>query len=469
MTNAVVAIEDDDAAPTISVSDFSITEGNTGADQTANFNVTLSDASESNITVAYTVTAGTADVIDDYSISSVNGTLSFAAGDTSESVGVTIVGDDIFEADETVFIEIGGVTDDLASTDLATISDANGIGTIVDNEDPPNISVAVSSGNPFTETAGGVAVFEVSIDRLSSVTTTVQYDTGTTGTATSGTDFVALTAQTLTWGPNTNDTKLISVTISTDNIYENPDENFPILLSMPGGGAVILVSSASATIDDDDPVPVVTLVSTSATVSESVGTADIVLAISNPSGAGVTVNYTTTNGTATSVSDYTAVSGGSVTFGPDSGTDETASISITADLVDELNEDEEFTVQFAGPNFSGPDTFTVMIQDDDDEPIITIADVSVADGDAGAVTHAISVTMTGLSDQVVTVDYVSSSAAAVYSATAGTDYEAIPLSTLTWAAGIDGPMTIPITITGDTVYENNERLKSFSVIIFTAQ
>ena len=168
------------------------------------------------------------------------------------------------------------------------------------------------------------------------------------------------------------------------------------------------------------------------------------------------MNYTTTNGTATSATDYTAVSGGSVTFPVDSGANQTAAVSITNDVIDELLEDEVFTVQFAGSNFSGSDTFTVTIQDDDDEPVITIADLTVADGDAGSVAHGVSVTMAGLSDQAVTVDYASSSAAAVYSATAGTDYEAIPLSTLTWAAGTDGVMTIPITITGDTVYENNE-------------
>ena len=220
--NATVTISDSDAAPQISVSDFSLTEGDTGTNQSASFNVTLSSASESNVTVAYTVTAGTATVTDDYLISPVNGTVSFAAGETSKTVVVTVVGDDVFEADETVLIAIGGATDDIVgTTDVATILDASGTGTITNNDAAPNISVAVSSGNPFTETTGGVAVFEVSIDRLSSVTTTVQYDTAS-GTATSGTDFTALTAQTLTWGPNTNDTKLISVTITADNIYENP-------------------------------------------------------------------------------------------------------------------------------------------------------------------------------------------------------------------------------------------------------
>ena len=121
----------------------------------------------------------------------------------------------------------------------------------------------------------------------------------------------------------------------------------------------------------------------------------IVLSISNPSGAAITVNYTTTNGTALSGSDYTAVSGGSVTFPADDGTTQTASVAIAADGLDDTAEMDTFTAQFAGTNFSGSDTFTVTITDDDADPIVTISDLTVTEGDSGSITGTMTVTMTG--------------------------------------------------------------------------
>ena len=52
------------------------------------------------------------------------GSLTFAAGETSKSVVVQIVGDTTFEPDETFFVN-------LSSPNNATISDAQGVATIV--------------------------------------------------------------------------------------------------------------------------------------------------------------------------------------------------------------------------------------------------------------------------------------------------------------------------------------------------
>src|SRR5207244_3594616 len=91
-------IQDDDAAPTISIADASVTEGDVG-DTPLSFHVTLSLASPGVVTVDYTTNNGTATVADgDYDAGA--STLTFGAGETTKTVDVTVHGDATYEADE---------------------------------------------------------------------------------------------------------------------------------------------------------------------------------------------------------------------------------------------------------------------------------------------------------------------------------------------------------------------------------
>src|SRR5262249_53359772 len=81
---------------------------------------------------------------------------------------------------------------------------------------------------------------------------TVDYKTAD-GTATAGSDYVAIDTQTLSF--NTNDTsQTVSVTINGDTTYE-PDETFFVNLSNATNGAVITDSQGVGTITNDDPAP----------------------------------------------------------------------------------------------------------------------------------------------------------------------------------------------------------------------
>jgi Calx-beta domain len=84
------------------------------------------------------------------------------------------------------------------------------------------------------------------------------------------------------------------------------------------------------------------------------------------------------------------------------------------------------------------------------KPAITVGDASVAEGNAGATTVAVPVTLSAASTSAVTVAY----ATADGTATAGSDYTAAN-GTLTFAAG-EKQKTIPISVTGDRQIEADE-------------
>ena len=95
-SEGILTITDNDNAPTISIADTTIPNENAVVRTTA---VTLSAASEKTVTVQYATANGTATATNDYI--SATGTLSFAPGDTSKTVPVTIVQDTLDELNET--------------------------------------------------------------------------------------------------------------------------------------------------------------------------------------------------------------------------------------------------------------------------------------------------------------------------------------------------------------------------------
>src|SRR5262245_60175470 len=150
LTNAVNAtigdglgvgtITDDDPVPSVSIGDATVTEGNSGT-VTATFTATLDAPSGRAVTVDYATADGTATAPGDYLSST--GTVKFLAGQTSRPVSVTVNGGLLDEADETYLVNLSNATN-------ATILDGQGLGTIIDDDAPPALSVdnvAVTEGN----------------------------------------------------------------------------------------------------------------------------------------------------------------------------------------------------------------------------------------------------------------------------------------------------------------------------------
>ena len=315
-SEGILTITDNDNAPTISIADTTIPNENAVVRTTA---VTLSAASEKTVTVQYATANGTATATNDYI--SATGTLSFAPGDTSKTVPVTIVQDTLDELNETFSVV-------LSSPSNATISDATGIMTITDDEGTPTLSVAhVTTSN---ENATNL-VATVTLSGVSSQTVTVNYATAN-GTATAGSDYTS-TSGTLTFSAG-DTSKTVNIPILADTVDEE-NETFTFTLSSSLNAAISTSSGiATMTITDDDAAPTISI--NDVTSAETAGTVNLTATLSVASGRTITVNYATSNDTATAGSDYTAGSG-TITFAP-GVTTRNVPVAIISDATDEPNE-----------------------------------------------------------------------------------------------------------------------------------
>jgi hypothetical protein len=137
----------DAPAVTLNVNDVAVSEGNSGT-STATFTVTLNPPSLGTVTVDYATANGTAVAPDDYTATS--GTLTFAPGETSKTVSVSVNGDTTDEPDERFTLNLSNATGG------ATIGRGVGAGTITNDEPPPP---GVTRVNDHT-TGTGVNEFE---------------------------------------------------------------------------------------------------------------------------------------------------------------------------------------------------------------------------------------------------------------------------------------------------------------------
>lgn len=100
---------------------FLLPGGGGPATATATFTVSLSQASTQSVTLNYATANGTAQAGADYVAAS--GSLTFAPGETSKTISVTILADSLIELDETFFINLSGAIN-------GTIGDGIGQGII---------------------------------------------------------------------------------------------------------------------------------------------------------------------------------------------------------------------------------------------------------------------------------------------------------------------------------------------------
>ena len=119
-------IVDNDPIPAVTIDDVTATEHDSGS-AAASVTVRLSRASDQVVTVSYATADGTATSPADYTAAS--GTVTFAPGETTKTIAVSIVGDAVDEPDETFTVN-------LSSPGNATIVDGQAIVTIAD-DDPP--------------------------------------------------------------------------------------------------------------------------------------------------------------------------------------------------------------------------------------------------------------------------------------------------------------------------------------------
>src|SRR3954452_17678420 len=316
--------------------------------------------------------------------------------------------------------------------------------------------VSLSEGN------SGTSLLTFTVSRTGTAAFSLDYATSD-GSATAGSDYDAIALTTLNFAEGET-SKTLSVTVNGDTDAET-NETFSVNLSNAvGPGATIIDATGLGTITDDDTPPAVGNISINdVSISEgNSGTKLATFTVSRTGTAAFSVDYATSDGSASAGSDYTAIPLTNLNFAQGE-VSKTISVTINGDTT--VESDETFSVNLSnavGPSGTILDgTGAGTIQNDDAAPVvgnISINDVSISEGNSGTKLATFTVSRTGTA--AFSVDYATSNG----SASAGSDYTAIPLTTLNFAQG-EATKTISVTINGDTTVEGDE---TFSVDLSNA-
>jgi hypothetical protein len=225
---------------TVSITDGTVTEPDSGTID-ADFTLTLSEPSPVEVRVNLVTVNGTATFPADYAPLTTASAV-FPAGVVSQVVKVVVNGDALNEANETFFV-------DLASPVNTNLGRARGVGTILDNDAPPLVSIAdaaVSEGNPGPG-ADPQASFTVSLSSASGQTVSVDFSTAD-GTAGAGSDYASATGTVVF--PAGSVSQQVQVTVLRDTRYE-ANETFAVNLAAPQGLQIADGAATGAILNDD--------------------------------------------------------------------------------------------------------------------------------------------------------------------------------------------------------------------------
>ncbi|MBS9953703.1 calcium-binding protein, partial [Vibrio alginolyticus] len=489
----------DDDRPAVTMSDA----GTVNEGETANFKVTLSNASESTVQVELGLNLGDTEVGDlgtlEYNTGSGwvtvpnDGVVTVPAGQTEFDVRIASIDDAVYEGPEDFSVTVTGIGAVQGSdTGTATIvDDGTGPGPDPDDDRP---SVTISDAGTINE--GDTANFKVTLSNASESTVQVELglnlgdtEAGDLGTLeyNTGSGWVAVPNDGVVTVPAGQTEFDVRIASTDDAVYEGP-EDFSVTVT--GIGAVQGSDTGTATIvddgtgpgpDPDDDRPSVTI-SDAGTINEG-DTANFKVTLSNASEAETQVELGLNLGD-TEVGDlgtleyntgsgWVAVPNDGVVTVPAGQTEFDVRIASIDDAVYEGPEDFSVTVTGIGA-VQGSDTGTATIVDDgsgpgpdpdDDRPSVTISDAgTINEGD----TANFKVTLSNASESTVQVELGLNLG----------DTEAGDLGTLEYNTGSgwvavpnDGVVTVPagqtefdvrIASIDDAVYEGPE---DFSVTV----
>lgn len=209
-----------------SINDVAVTETDSGT-VNATFTVTLNPPAVETTTVNYATVDGTATSPADYI--STSGQLSFATGESSKTITVSVLGENVGESDETFSVQLSNAVNGI-------ILDGMGIGTIhTDDFIPPLISSSLNAtaviGNNFnyqitaqnTPTSFSIvsAPLGMTIDNNTGLISWIPSATGN------------FTAQISATNPAGTDTRALNIVVLNDPIQEAIDFTLPITNGTP--------------------------------------------------------------------------------------------------------------------------------------------------------------------------------------------------------------------------------------------
>lgn len=374
-----VTITNDDSAE-ISVGDASVGEG----DGTVTIPVTMTNEVQGTVTLRLTTRDGTAAAGNDYTALS-DTLVTFPAGNTSQSVTLSLIDDDVFEDAETVVATIGTLLNN--GLDV-TLDDTTGVVTITDAADIPTITAQgtdATEGTPGAASTGSL-VFSVDLTKAVATTSTVDYTITAVGTTVSA-DLASgsLPISGVLTVPAGAKSASITIPVAADHIVE-PDEALRFTISNPSDGTISTASATAEIIDDDTAA----FIFVRGTANEDDGSVSGAIKLTGTGAdgsavvqGGVTVTLATADNNAIAATgDYTAVSDLDVAFTGLAGEQKTITFDIGVDDIVEYNEGFFVDITAISASQSDPDSIDTsargtMVFADDDTTEITIADVTV--------------------------------------------------------------------------------------------
>jgi len=357
------------------------------------------------MTVEYRTSDGTATAGLDYLATT--GRLRFAPGAATLTLKVNLLGDKTHEGDESFLVSLldpKGPGAALGAQDTAIVT--------IKDDDP--ISTLQLSAAAYSVLENALSA-NVTVRRTGPATDPVSIDFATLdGTATAPDDYLT-TVTTVSFDAGVL-SRTIAVAIAEDTLREG-SESLKIELSNPVGATLGKRSGAELTIRDDDQTlqfPVWRFTS-----RENSGRAAITVRRSAGTTGTLSIDYTTSDGSATAHADYTPVTG-QLVFGP-GVTTRTFTVPVLNDILREGTEDLVLTLLNASPPEALGVESTAILTILDDEPVVQFSALRYATPEpvgAGTKQFMVTVVRQGQLNETVHVDYSTSGATAV----AGKDY-----------------------------------------------
>ncbi len=289
--------------------------------------------------------------------------LSFAPGETIKSIVLTVLEDVLAEGAETVILQLGNPTGaTLSHSNVATL-------TIIDNDTnavPTSIEFVASSIAGPVEGFGSRAIVGVRRQGSSDSAVSVSWRTGF-GSATAGEDFLAASG-TLIF-PSGVSTQTITIQ-TLDDFAVEPVEYLTVQLSDPVNAALGTISNAFLFLYDNDLPVQVAFGTTAQIVTETNGPAYLRIERLGNVYESFTVEWAITSGTATSPSDFTGPTSGTVSF-PSGTVFQDLALQLVDDLLVETNETISVVLlNPAGATLGFPSASTLIIADNDSDPCL---------------------------------------------------------------------------------------------------
>lgn len=333
-----ITLTDNDAPPTITVTDASANE----SASTIKFSVSLNRQSILPTTFTYSTVNGSATAGSDYTAAS-NSQLTIPAGQTTGEISINLINDSTSEANETFTLALTNPTN-------ASLQNSTATGTIIEDD------VYISINDVTVSENAGTATFTISLDKASALDVPVTWATAN-GTAIAGTNYTSSSASITI--PAGTTTMTISVPIiDTPGICEGTRQFYVNLSSATN--ATIQDTQGVGSITEND-YPSISLGNT--TIGEAY-IASAPISLSQTCNVNISVNYSTADNTATAGLDYLGATNLTATI-PAGSLSAYIPVLIFNDSTSEPN--ETFTVTISSPNYGSISTATgtVTIQNDD--------------------------------------------------------------------------------------------------------